>query len=166
MPGNHCCMPTYQVERHPFTTLAGIPTLRPPTLAQKLIVPVALHMKGLIRMDTQKYICTLWYQPSTVWHKDTLRPFPASPSNTVRVELHSRKLKPSMGHGFTHVHVLNGERGTYAHARTHTHAGTCMYLEVSLQLCHPLLRNSPDLTPPEENLPWEGWQTMPGEGGA
>lgn len=126
MPGNHCCMPTYQVERHPFTTLAGIPTLRPPTLAQKLIVPVALHMKGLIRMDTQKYTCTLWYQPSTVWHKDTLRPFPASPSNTVRVELHSRKLKPSMGHGFTHVHVLNGERGTYA--RTHAH--TCRHMYV------------------------------------
>ena len=126
MPGNHCCMPTYQVERHPFTTLAGIPTLRPPTLAQKLIVPVALHMKGLIRMDTQKYTCTLWYQPSTVWHKDTLRPFPASPSNTVRVELHSRKLKPSMGAWFHSCARIEWREGhVRAHARTHMQAHVC-----------------------------------------
>ena len=54
----------------------------------------------------------------------------------------------------------------YAHAHRHAIRSTCAYLEVSLQLCHPLLSNSPDLAPPKEDFPWEGWQGMPGEGGA
>ena len=43
------------------------------------------------------------------------------------------------------------------HTRTHAHTHTvlvCTYLEVSLQLCHPLLSNSPDLAPSKEDLAW------------